>query len=347
MVDKKDRNYILINFFISRLIIYAIIYVIRNFEFTKLFDCETYINIANNGYTQKMQYAFFPLIPLIIRYLSPIGLLIINNICSLLSTFLFYIISKKYLQIKNPLITSLLWIWSPITIFTMIYYTESIFVFLTIFAYFCYKEKKYLLSGICIGLSVCSRSTGSILFFALFIGFCIQLYQHKNKISNLFKMYIPATIISCLYPIYLQIKLNNWKFFVDIQYEYWEKEKCNLISLFFKWDYIKNATYPFMRPIYLFDYIMSLVLIVLIIALIIYKIKDEKYFDIILYMGLTILMITSTCKNLNCPTVSYYRYLFGCYALIFLLPQKKYIVNIFKAISIIISCVLLCNIWFF
>ena len=55
MVDKKDRTYILINFFISRLIIYTIIYVISNFEFEKFFDCKYYINIVNKGYTEEIQ----------------------------------------------------------------------------------------------------------------------------------------------------------------------------------------------------------------------------------------------------------------------------------------------------
>ena len=76
-----------------------------------------------------------------------------------------------------------------------------------------------------------TRNTGSILFLSTFIGCCYLTYKKQLKLKNLIISYTIATTISCIYPIYLQIKFNNWKMFIDCQFEHWGRVKCNMIDL--------------------------------------------------------------------------------------------------------------------
>ena len=54
------------------------------------------------------------------------------------------------------------------------------------------------------------------------------------KFKNILITYIPATIISCIYPIYLYFKTGNPLYFVDVQFEYWGKIATNIFTVFFK-----------------------------------------------------------------------------------------------------------------
>ncbi len=179
-----------------------------------LFDNEHYLSIAMNGYNNDFLYAFFPLTPLLIRYLGKIGAIIVNQLCVLLSGYLFYLLSKEYYNDKKPLFSSILWFLSPVSIFTCMFYSESLFIFLTLFAFYIYKKKKnYLFLGIILGLSVLARSLGSMLFFSIFICMFINFIKKKEKFKNILITFIPATIISCLYPLYLYVQTGNPLYF--------------------------------------------------------------------------------------------------------------------------------------
>ena len=146
-----------------------------------LFDNEYYLEIAKNGYSSNHLYAFFPLVPLLIRYLGRIGFILLNQVLTILSSYIIYIIDKDIFKNKDNYKVVLLWLISPISIFTMMFYTEGLFVFLTLLAYLLYKRKKnYLLLGIIIGLSVLTRNLGSMLFLMIVIFMIINtmILQH-------------------------------------------------------------------------------------------------------------------------------------------------------------------------
>ena len=140
--------------------------------------------------------------------------------------------------------------------------------------------------GLVLGLGVSCRSITSILFFILFIFMIIK----KEKVKNILLTYVPATIISCLYPIYLQIKTNHWDTFITVQYEYWDAEKSNLfrtIYLDIKY-FLENDFYE--------KYLVSLTyifLFLLILALLKFKNLDN---ELILYSIISIFIIFSVCK---------------------------------------------------
>lgn len=345
-IDSTKKNLIITDFLISRLFLFIFLYLCCNFKLDKLWDCEHYINIATKGYTEDYLYAFFPLIPVLLRIIKPIGVIILNQILSIIIAFLFYEISNSYLKTKNPIITARLWLWSPIAVFTIIYYTEALFLFLTLFAFYLYKKNKYLPSGIILGLSVMCRNTGSLLFFTLFIFLFIKFIKKQEKFTNILKMYIPATIISCIYPVYLQIKTGNWKIFVDVQYDYWQKMHCNIFTIFKNISLITKSP-KITQPLFYIDFILTMLLILITIILMIKNIKNKDYWEIIMFMAITIITITSTCKSAGNPVVSYYRYLFGTFPLILLLPQNKILLGFFKFISLFIAYFFLVGIYFY
>lgn len=352
--DKKNLKKLLIMYLTSRLglIILMIVcsFIIHHTNpfydnIFLLFDNQHYLNIAILGYKKKFEYAFFPFVPLLIRYLGKIPFLIINQLCTFGTGFLLYKLSKKYFNKKNPLFASLLWFLSPIGIFTMMFYTEAIFIFLTILAYYLYKEKKhYLLLGIILGLSVCTRSFGALLFFTIFIFMTINVVKKNEKFKNILITFFSATILSCLYPIFLYTKTKNFLYFTKVQFDYWERTNTNIFTIFF--DSIK---YLVQEPLFL--YVINFILTFSLIGFIIYKIiknrKDKIYWDMYLYTILTILLMTSTIRNYADSTTSFYRYMFACFPIYFFFKNKYMSIYIITGLTFVISLIYLCGFYFF
>ena len=305
-------------FLISRLLLVLIVLIYCLFSGTNIleiysyFDNEWYIDIANNGY-KDISVVFFPMIPLIIRYLGKLGLVIINILCTYFTGLIIY----KLSNIKG----SILWFFSPIAIFTMVLYTESIFVFLTILTLYLYKNKKYLLSGITLGLSVFCRNMGSMLFFSIFIIMFYDFIKKKVSFKNILIMYIPATIISLIYPVYLQVVFNNWHLFVDAQYTYWNRISSNIFSIIVKdIKFVISSKDVFNYIYFIVNYFFLGMMIYLI-----YKdiVRNKKLTINSIYMILSILAIYSSCRaSYNIPSTSFYRYFLGCYP-IYLIGSKE------------------------
>ena len=203
------------------------------------------------------------------------------------------------------------------------------------------------------GLLVCTRSTGSLLFFVLFVCIVIDYFYNKkrnllNEIKYILTIYIPATIISCLYPLYLQLKLGNWKYFIDVQYECWSGEKSNFIkNLFREIDIIVNGEFANMdiwvKMQFLSNTIISYILLIIIIILIYFAIKNKEVFkkkELILFLVATLVVCYSVSKKIQAPSTSYYRYFLSCMSL-YLLPNNekiaKYMLNIGFLINLFIS----------
>lgn len=289
----------------------------------ELFDNEHYLNIANKGYTYMYELAFFPLTPLLIRYLGKIGFIILNQICVILSAFLLYLISDKILNKENKYFASILFLVSPISIFTCMFYSEAIFIFLTLSSYYLYKTKKnYLVLGITLGLSIATRSIGSMLFFAIFIFMLKDFLQKKEKSKNILITYILATIISCIYPIYLYIKTNNPLYFVTVQFEYWNRVKTNIFTILIE---IFKPIISSKIIFYYIDYIILLGTFIYIIINIIKHKKEKKYYELYLYLILSLISICSTRRANADALTSFYRYIYACFP-IYLIGKKSYII---------------------
>lgn len=137
------------------------------------FDGIHYLKIARDGYFQYGE-AFFPLYPLIIRYLSyvlPIiapffiamAVSLTSFICALV--LLYRMEAKLDKGAAGNLI--LLYLAFPTAFFFMAVYTEGLFLFLSVLAYYLAMEKRWLASAVVIALASATRLVGIFLIIPL------------------------------------------------------------------------------------------------------------------------------------------------------------------------------------
>lgn len=311
----------------------------------RLFDNVHYLNIAKYGYSEKMQYAFFPLTPLLIRYLGKVGFIIFNQIIVFGSGYLLYLISKDILKKENAFFASVIYFISPIAVFTCMFYSEALFLFLTILSFYLFKTRKsYLLLGITLGLAVSTRSLASMLFFTIFIFMFIDFVKGREKFKNILITYIPATIISCLYPIFLYFETGNALYFIDVQFEYWGKMQTNIFTIF-----IDSAVMLFkdFHIICFLDLILVFCLFIFIFSYIIKHRKDKDYYELFVYLILTLLAISNVIWKGHTSVASLYRYIFGCFPLYFLYKNKSFNVILMIGISGFVSFMFLLGFYFY
>lgn len=310
-----------------------------------LYDNEHYLNIARDGYTFEKQYAFFPLTPLLIRYLGKFVFLLLNQLCVLLSGYLLYLISDKIFKKEEPYWPSILFFISPISIFTCMFYSEALFIFLTILSFYLYKTKKnYLILGFALGLSVMTRSFGSILFFTIFIFMFIDMIKKREKFKNILITYIPATIISCLYPIFLYIETGNFLYFIETQFIHWGRINTNIFTILFD---AANIILKKIHFLFIFDYILVFFLIGYAFYIIVKKRKEKKYYEIFLYIILSFIAICSTIRGINNPLASFYRYIFGCFPIYFMIKKNDSVLLLIIFFSCYMTFLFLMGIHFY
>lgn len=135
------------------------------------FDGVHYISIARDDYGQ-FQYAFFPLLPLIMHMTSSIikdylliGLLI-SNVASLIFIYLLYSLWRKE-TVGSALKTIILFLSFPVSFYLFSLYTESLFLALVVGVFLAYKHKKMWMVSF-LGILACTtRLVGIFLIPAL------------------------------------------------------------------------------------------------------------------------------------------------------------------------------------
>jgi Gpi18-like mannosyltransferase len=353
--NKKDICNILIIFLFSRFLFFVLLFLLSSVSGIQYdsgsvylqFDGQHYLNIAVDGYTHKYQYAFFPLFPLIIRFFGffgvPIlGTILLNHVLTILIAYLLYYIGLTVMKksAEESLTISLLWIFSPIAIATCTMYSEAMFVFLTVLSYYLYKRNRYIGSGILIGLSIAIRSLGSALFFSIFIVMIIELFKDRDwkGIPKILKLFIPATGIALLYPLYQYIKLGNWHYFLDVQFLYWGRMHTNIIETIFR----DISNFDEMYILFVFTYLALAICLYIVYNAI--KTKEDPV--LIIYMLVSILLIFSTSRELDAvSSASFYRYLFGCSAAYLLVNRNLNLklITILTTILCILAIIFFCG----
>lgn len=325
--DNKD---VFLLFALSRLLFAAVLLIAQKSyaDVLLLFDAEHYRNVAAIGYQEEYMTACFPMAPLVIRYLGDVGAVIVNHLAFFFSlVFLKQLILKMKVEVKACYVLALV-AFSPLALFISLEYTEALFFFFTVTAFYLYVTRRNpLLIGVVLGMSVATRNTGSLLFFAIFVGMVMEMIrskEYKKWIKNIVLAYIPATAISLIYPIFLQIRFGNWKLFMDCQYGYWLRIKSDIFkTIWVSLQVVFTDTYKYggeMDAIVLFkiNEAFSLLLMALLIFLIVREILIMKRAGkisipsvvAVIYSVLFIIALCMTIRDpeYNAPTACYYRY---------------------------------------
>lgn len=160
------------------------------------FDGVHYLTIAKTSYSADYTQTFFPLYPLMIRFVATfiipnhylISALLVSNISFLLLMYMF----SKLLE-EEKLGKQLFWVLVFLVTFpTAFYYntiyTESFFLALTVCSFYFAKKKNWLASGICGGLASFTRLFGLFIFPALLYKFYTDYRRLPKTKVNLFHL---------------------------------------------------------------------------------------------------------------------------------------------------------------
>lgn len=162
------------------------------------FDGEHYLAIAGEGY-RPLTYFFFPVYPLLIKYLGlgQIGALFISHISFVLGLFGFYKLIKIDYSTKIAKLAIILLLVFPTSFYFAASYTESLFFCLTIWSFYFFRTNKYLLAGIFGMVSSATRLIGVILLPSFFMKFKKKLTVSFLKLGT-----IPLGILGYMYYLY-------------------------------------------------------------------------------------------------------------------------------------------------
>lgn len=158
------------------------------------FDGEHYLSIAYRGY-QPLTYFYFPLYPLIVRYITSFfshgyntlalfGLLI-SNLSFIFALFgLWKLTAMDYKKEVVVLVTILLLLF-PTSFYFGSFYTESTFLLLAVWSFYFARKGHWVLAGALGGLASATRIIGLALLPALAAELLLQK-KEKKKINYFF-----------------------------------------------------------------------------------------------------------------------------------------------------------------
>lgn len=181
-----------------------------------------FLSIAQNGYQEKFQYAFFPLYPMLVSFVNQIigdyqfSAILISIICIFFAMQLLYrLVSFDFSKILAQKSVLLLLIF-PTSFYFLVSYSESLFLVLTILTFYFLRQKKLFLATLAAILVSATRLVG----LAVVLGFLIevQLTQGFNK-KNWYVLFAPlgfAAFCAYLYsqtgdPFYFTVAENHWQ----------------------------------------------------------------------------------------------------------------------------------------
>lgn len=181
------------------------------------------MGIAKEGYSEKFQYAFFPLYSLVIKLLN----LLIQNylaaaiLISLISTFLGLHILYKLVAAdfgrKIAGKTALAFLFFPTSFFLLVVYSEGLFFFLTVLTFYFLRQNKLFWATVIVALVSATRLVGLAVVVALWID--VLTRQGLNR-KNWYILFAPLGFIA--YSIFLYNQTGDPFYFITAE-NYWQR----------------------------------------------------------------------------------------------------------------------------
>lgn len=208
-----------------------------------------FINIARFGYFNPQEYAFFPLLPNLIRFVSiftfgnlVLAGLIVTNVSFFAFLIIFHKLVKKKFggQIANISIFTFLTF--PTAFFGVAVYSESIFLLLACLTLYFLENKKLLAAAIASGLATATRLVGIFLVIP-FITSLMSLRSAGWRRSN--PLLLPLSVSGLfLYSLYLYLKFGD-PFYFSTMESVWHRSYVNPLSTIYSYLTINIFNKPF------------------------------------------------------------------------------------------------------
>lgn len=158
----------------------------------KTWDGQHYHYLAENGYkADNMSNAFYPLYPLLIAALAKlIGVsavlagVLLSNILSIGAAIFLYLLARVYMDQKKALVALLLFLSYPVTFYTNILYSESLFLFLVLGLFYgLYREKFWLSIAFALLLPL-SRPQGMLIGLVILVFYVCKYRKQSFRIFD-------------------------------------------------------------------------------------------------------------------------------------------------------------------
>ena len=232
----SDLRYLASVFLASRLVLVAVGLVARRFlpanlegkpaslssypwlDMWGVWDSFWYMDIVQNGYSTasrlphlpaQTNLAFFPLYPLLVRWLGS-GLgdryflagLLISNGCLLISCYLLYRLVELEHDRKTARRAVKYLFLFPVSFILSGFFTESLYLCLALFCFYFARQQRWWLAGLCGAALSATRTLGVLILLPLaFEYWRSRRFKLKNiRIEGLFLLLVPLGLAAfCLY----------------------------------------------------------------------------------------------------------------------------------------------------
>ncbi len=186
--------------------------------------------LATHGYTDWWRTAFFPLFPLLERYLAVltgdpfIAGLIISNVAGLGMLVVLYRLVEEDFDSERAYRTALYLSVFPTAFFFAAAYTESLFLLFALLGFYYMRQGNWWLAGACGFFATLTRSTGLLLL----VPFCYEyLHQHQFKLRTLrFDVFGGAIIVAGLglFMLYCYHRFHSFFPFSKAEHFMWSRD---------------------------------------------------------------------------------------------------------------------------
>jgi hypothetical protein len=192
-------------------------------------DGNNYIMIARGGYSDEPLplYAFFPLLPVLIKVLTvifpisyPLAGIIISRLATLGALIFFVKLIEK--QWNQEIAYKAAWVLLifPTSFFMFSVYTESLFLCTTIAAWYFAKEKNWILAGIFGFFSATSRLVGILTTFIIMWEYLSSVNWNIPKIRWGITSVLAPVLGLISYGYYNYVQTGSFLHFLEVQ-KYW------------------------------------------------------------------------------------------------------------------------------
>lgn len=205
------------------------------------FDGVHYLNISGNGYTID-NAGFFPVFPLLIRGLGALfgqGLpfssiqffsaLFIVHTSFFLSILVFYKLLRFDYNHKTTFRTIIFLLLFPTSFFFVSIYSESVFLLLTLLAFYFARKKQWVFAGLSAMVSMATRIVGVAIFPALICELFLQKKTLRSlSISSL--LFAPLGIFG--YAVFNKLQWGDYFRFLEVHGTLGNSRSTDSIVLF-------------------------------------------------------------------------------------------------------------------
>lgn len=210
-----------------------------------------FVNIARLGYFNPQEYAFFPLFPNLIRFVSIFTFgnlvfagLIISNVSFLAFLIVFHkLVRKKFgSQIANTSVFTLLTF--PTAFFGVAVYSESVFLLLAVLTLYFLESKRFLFAAACASFASSTRLVGAFLSIPVAWSY-LESISFKVKNLNLKALAIPLSVAGLfLYSLYLYLRFGDPFYFSTVE-SVWHRSFVNPVTTIYSYLAVNTFAKPF------------------------------------------------------------------------------------------------------